>query len=221
MNGAQDLGGQHGFGPVQPEADEPVFHEDWERQAMALTVLMGPIGGWNIDQSRAARESLPPAQYLSSSYYEIWTAGLEKLMLERGLVSAAELAAGRPLQPRAPIAAALSADQVGPMLARGAPSQREPHAPARFAVGDQVRTKAMNPATHTRLPRYARGKRGTVTAVHGPHVFADAHAQGLGEQPRPLYTVAFSGAELWGGEPGAAGLTVSIDAWEPYLEAAA
>lgn len=215
MNGAQDLGGQHGFGPVQPEADEPVFHEDWERRAMALTVLMGATGGWNIDQSRAARESLPPAQYLSSSYYEIWTAGLEKLMLERGLVSATELEEGHPLQPRASIPAALSTDQVGPMLARGAPSQRAAHAPARFAVGDEVRTKVMNPATHTRLPRYARGKRGVIVMVHGVHVFPDSSGVGQGEDPQWLYSVRFDAHELWG--PDTTASAVHVDCWEPYL----
>ncbi|HYF57764.1 MAG TPA: hypothetical protein VEA81_02280 [Burkholderiaceae bacterium] len=95
MNGGQDLGGQHGFGPVVPEPDEPWFHEDWERRAFALTVAMGATGAWNIDQSRAARESLPPAEYLTSGYYRIWFEGLCALLRERGLVDDAELAAGR------------------------------------------------------------------------------------------------------------------------------
>ena len=75
------------------------------------------------------------------------------------------------------------------------------------------------PDHHTRLPAYARGKRGVVERVHGTHVFADTNAQGLGEQAHWLYSVVFDGAELWGA--GAqAGLQVAIDAWEPYLEAA-
>lgn len=218
MNGAQDLGGQHGFGPVLPEANEPVFHAEWERQAMAFTVLMGPIGGWNIDQSRAARESLPPAQYLSSSYYEIWTAGLEKLMIERGIVTAEEIEAGRPLVPRAQIPPALTAEQVGPMLARGGPSEREAKQPARFAVGDRVRTRKMNPLGHTRLPRYARGRIGTIAIVHGVHVFPDFSGNGLGENPQWLYSVRFDANELWG--PDTTASAVHVDCWEPYLDPA-
>jgi len=218
MNGAQDLGGQHGFGPVVPEPDEPVFHDEWERHAMALTILMGPIGGWNIDQSRAARESLPPAQYLSSSYYEIWIAGLEKLMAERGILSADEIAAGEPLAPRAAIPPALSAAQVGPMLARGGPSEREAAQPARFAVGDRVRTQLMNPVGHTRLPRYARGRPGTIAMVHGVHVFPDSSGNGEGENPRWLYSVRFEAADLWG--PDTTASAVYVDCWEPYLEPA-
>jgi nitrile hydratase beta subunit len=218
MNGAQDMGGQHGFGPVLSEADEPIFHADWERRALALTVLMGPVAGWNIDQSRAARESLPPVRYLTSSYYEIWIAALEKLMLERGLVTEAELALGKPVEARAPIPPALSAAQVGPMLARGGPSEREPQAPARFAQGDLVRTRVMNPATHTRLPRYARGRKGRIVLVHGAHVFPDSNALGKGEAPQWLYTVRFEGRELWG-EDGTAS-AVHVDCWESYLEPA-
>ena len=76
MNGVHDMGGMQGFGPVRPEAKEPLFHAPWERQALAMTVAMGACGQWNIDISRSARESLPPAQYLGSSYYAIWLAGL-------------------------------------------------------------------------------------------------------------------------------------------------
>jgi nitrile hydratase len=212
------MGGLHGFGPVLPEADEPVFHADWERRALALTVLMGPVGGWNIDQSRAARESLPPARYLSSSYYEIWIAGLERLMLERGLVSAEELAAGTPLAGRAPVPPAVAAGQVAAMLARGSPSERSQDAPARFAPGDPVRAKSMNPATHTRLPRYARGQRGIVAMVHGVHVFPDSNALGQGERPQWLYSVRFEATELWGPDTTAA--AVHVDCWESYLEPA-
>ena len=218
MNGAQDLGGQHGFGPIAPEADEPVFHHEWERRALALTVLMGPVGGWTIDQSRAARESLPPVQYLSSSYYEIWIAGLEKLMLERGLVSEAELRAGRALEAPPARPAAIAADKVEAMLERGGPSERAPQAAGRFAVGDAVRTKAMNPVTHTRLPRYARGRRGTIVLVHGAHVYPDKSGIGRGEDPQWLYTVRFDAHELWGSDTTAS--AVHVDCWEPYLEPA-
>jgi nitrile hydratase subunit beta len=217
MNGAQDMGGLHGFGPVQPEPDEPPFHAEWEKRALALTLAMGMPGGWNIDMSRSARESLPPAEYLSKSYYEIWIAGLEKLMAERGLVAPDEIEAGRALQPPKPVKRILNRADVAQVLYRGGPTEREPKAPARYRVGDAVRTKNMHPLTHTRLPRYVRGHVGTIEAVRGCHVFPDSNALGAGENPQWLYTVRFSGTELWGAESDPT-VSVSVDAWEPYLE---
>ncbi|MFP5405539.1 MAG: nitrile hydratase subunit beta [Gammaproteobacteria bacterium] len=218
MNGAQDMGGQQGFGPVAPEPGEPVFHAGWERRAMAITVAMGATGAWNIDQSRAARESLPPVQYLGSSYYEIWIAALEKMMLERGIVSADELACGQALQPSVALPRTVAADQVMAMIARGSASERPPAGPARFALGDAVRTRVMNPSTHTRLPRYVRGRPGTIARVHGAHVFPDANALGLGENPQWLYAVRFDAHDIWGPDTTASAL--HVDCWEPYLEEA-
>ena len=219
MNGGQDLGGMMGFGPVRPEPDEPWFHAEWEKRALGLTLAMGATGSWNIDMSRAARESLHPADYLSSSYYEIWTKGLEKLLLGRGLVTEDELKAGRALSPPKPVARVLRAESVPAVLAKGSPADRPAEEPARFAVGDRVTTRVMHPVGHTRLPRYARGKRGVVERVHGAHVLPDAAAAGEGERPQWLYTVRFSGTELWGADADPS-LAVSIDAWESYLEPA-
>jgi nitrile hydratase len=216
VNGPQDLGGQHGFGPVRPEADEPLFHDAWERRALALTVAMGASGAWNLDAARHARESMPPAQYLSSGYYTIWIDALERLMLERGLVSAAELADGRPREASRPLARRLDAASVPAALAAGSPTLRPAGAPARFAPGDAVRARRMNPESHTRLPRYLRGCVGTVVALHGAHVFPDTHARGEGEQPCWLYTVRFDAHALWG--PDTTASSVSVDCWEPYLE---
>ena len=112
MNGAQDLGGQMGFGPIAPEADEPVFHAAWEKRALALTLCAGGMGHWSIDESRHARETLHPADYLSSSYYEIWTKGLEKLLLRHGFVTAVDLQAGRPVDAAAPAKRKLDAAAV-------------------------------------------------------------------------------------------------------------
>lgn len=210
-----DLGGQDGHGAVVPEAHEVLFHADWERRAFGLVLAMGATGSWNIDMSRSARETLP--DYASLSYYEIWTHALEKLLIERGLAGADECAAGRMLHPAKPVARVLQASEVPEALARGSPTVRPPGQAARFAAGDPVRTRADTPGHHTRLPAYARGKSGHIARVHGPHVFADTHAQGLGEQPQWLYTVLFIGRELWGDDADP-GLTVSIDAWEPYLE---
>jgi nitrile hydratase len=219
MNGAQDMGGMMGFGPVVPERNEPVFHSAWERRAFALTLAMAAPGGWNLDQSRAARESLHPAQYLAKSYYEIWIAGLEKLMTERGLVMPDEIAAGRSLHPPKPVPRVLTPDRVATTLRKGGPTERPATAPPRFQVGLRVRARNMHPAGHTRLPRYVRGHAGAVTHVHGAHVFPDAHAAGQGESPQWLYTVRFAARELWGEAADPTG-SVSVDAWESYLEPA-
>lgn len=221
MNGAADMGGMMGFGPVRPEGEsEPYFHAEWERRAFALTLAMGATGQWNIDMSRAARESLPPQQYLSKSYYEIWLAGLEKLMAERDLLGPGEIETGHALHPPKALARILKAENVAAVLAKGGPTERETNTTARFRIGDRVRTKNMHPATHTRLPRYVRGRVGVVELVHGAHVFPDSSALGQGEQPQWLYTVCFAGTELWG-EAADPTLSVSVDAWESYLEPAA
>jgi nitrile hydratase subunit beta len=219
MDGAQDMGGVKGFGPVEPEPDEPVFHAEWERRAFALTLAMSRPGGWNIDMSRFARENRPHADYLSKSYYQIWLAGLERLMLDQGLVSADEIAQGRSLRAPKPDLKTLSSADVKAMLHRGGPTERDPTAPALFAIGDRVRTKMIDPPTHTRLPRYVRGRVGTIELLHGCHVFPDTNSLGQGENPQWLYTVSFSGAELWGPEADPT-TRVSVDAWEYYLERA-
>lgn len=219
MNGGQDLGGMMGFGRIAPEPDEPHFHAEWERRAFGLTLAMGATGAWNLDMSRHARESLHPADYLSSSYFEIWTKGLEKLVIEQGLAFDEELRRGQALTEPAPVRRVLKGDEVPAVLARGGPTDRPAEAPARFAAGDEVRTRLMHPAGHTRLPRYARGKRGFVERLHGTFVFPDSNAHQEGENPQWLYTVRFSGPELWGEEADPT-LVVSIDAWESYLEPA-
>lgn len=211
-----DLGGQPLGEAVVPEPEGELFHAPWERQALALTLAMGATGEWNIDMSRRARETLP--HYRSLSYYQIWIGGLERLLIEHGLVAPDELAAGARLYPPRPGLRVLRAGAVPATLAGGAPTRRPALQAARFAVGERVRTRAAAVDHHTRLPGYARGKVGRIDALRGVHVFADTHAHGLGEQPQWLYTVAFSARELWGA--GAAERqSVSIDAWEPYLEA--
>jgi nitrile hydratase len=219
MNGAQDLGGMMGFGPVVPEPEDLRFHADWEKRALAITLATGALGHWTIDAGRHARETLHPADYLSSSYYEIWTKGLEKLLLHTGLVSAEELKARRAIDPPVPGQKVLRPDQVAPALARGSNYLRPETAPARFTAGDAVRTNNGHPTGHTRLPRYARGKTGAIERVHGVFVLPDSNAHGRGESPQWLYTVRFDGRELWG-EAADPTLTVSIDAWESYLEPA-
>ena len=217
MNGVHDMGGMQHYGPVKPEIDEPRFHAPWERRALALTLSMGATGQWNIDQSRSARETLPAAQYLSSSYYKIWIDGLAKLLLERGLVTADELRDGVMREPPRKPLRVLEAGRVTTTLARGGPTERELGEAPRFKAGDTVRTRNINPPTHTRLPRYCRGKPGTIAIVHGAHVLADANATGRGEQSEWLYSVRFEAKDLWGADTTAA--SVNVDCWESYLEA--
>jgi nitrile hydratase subunit beta len=220
MNGAQDLGGLMGFGPVKPEANEPVFHAAWERRALGVTLCCNALGEWNIDINRRTRESLHPVDYLRSSYYEIWIKGLTRLLAERGLVSPAELDAGRALGPARPtMRPPLKAVDVPAALAKGGPCNRPLDRAPLFAAGERVRTRNINPVGHTRLPRYARDKLGTIERRHDAFVFPDSNAQRQGEDPQWVYTVVFTGRALWG-EAADPTLTVAFDCWEPYLEKA-
>jgi nitrile hydratase beta subunit len=199
LNGPHDLGGQAGFGPVAPESDEPVFHGDWEKRALALTLAAGAMGHWSIDESRHAREGLHPLDYYGSSYYEIWIKALEKLLQTLGFVSGDEFAGGHARGPGTRPERVLRGKDVAGVIARGGPCDRDPHSiKPSFAPGDLVRARVMNPPGHTRLPRYARGKAGRIEAVQGFFVFPDTSAHGLGEQPQWLYSLVFSATELWG-----------------------
>ncbi len=219
MNGAQDMGGVQGFGPVTPEPNEPVFHGEWEKRAFALTLAMARPGQWNLDSSRFARENRNPAEYLSLSYYQLWFAALEKMLKERDLVAEDEIAAGHSLHEPKPVSNVLRPDDVRRVLHRGGPTERETNTQAAFKPGDKVRAKNINPLTHTRLPRYVRGHVGTVERVIGFHVFPDSNAHFKGENPQWLYCVRFDGRELWGPDADPT-VKVSVDAWEPYLEPA-
>ena len=219
MNGVHDMGGMHGFGPVQPEADEPVFHAPWEARVLALRRAVGAWRRWNIDAGRHSIETLPPADYLRMSYYEKWLASCIKLMLGAGLVTPQELASGK-RDPAVPVATPpLTADKVLPAIAAGGPTLRATSALPRFQAGIAVHAKDINPIGHTRLPRYVRGRRGTIECHHGAHVFPDSNARFEGENPQFLYTVRFAARELWGDAANPAD-AVYLDLWEDYLEPA-
>jgi nitrile hydratase beta subunit len=215
MNGVHDMGGMQSFGPVVEELNEPVFHHDWERRALAVTLAMVPAGKWNIDKGRAVRESLPPAEYLSIPYYQIWVEALETLLVETGVLTPEELRHGQVNTPAPAGVKMLKAADVQPLFSRGWPSTRDIPDSAAFAVGDRVRARQIHPATHTRLPNYCKGKSGTIAALRGTHVFPDTNAIGLGAQPKWLYTVRFEAQELWGADTTAS--EVYVDFWEPYL----
>jgi nitrile hydratase len=217
MNGVHDMGGMHGFGPVRPEPNEPAFHEEWERRCLALNRAMGIARLWNIDQTRAAIENLPPELYLQASYYERWALRLQNMLIEHGLIDLDEVSAGHALRPAIVPARKLMAADVDKSLTRGAYA-REATSRPRYESGDRVRARNLNPPTHTRLPRYVRGRVGVVERIRGCHVFPDSAAIGQGDDPQWLYTVRFDGRELWG-EGCDPRLEVSIEAFEPYLEA--
>jgi nitrile hydratase subunit beta len=219
MNGVHDMGGMDGFGKVEAEPGEPMFHSAWEARVMAMVRAMGAAGAFNIDTSRYYRETLPPEVYLASSYYRKWLLGLESLLIDKGFVAEADVAAGHAVEPSKPLKRGrFGRDDVERILVRGK-FDRTPSAPAKFKPGDRVRAKNIHPATHTRLPRYARGHVGVIERGHGCHVFPDSAAMELGENPQWLYTVVFDGAELWGAQADPT-VKVSIDAFEPYLEPA-
>ena len=224
MTRIHDMGGRFGDGPVPREADgSKIFATDWHARALALTVAAGALGKWNIDASRHGRERLPPADYARFGYYEKWLAGLAKMLVEHGIASAEEVAAGRSLGPAPDDLAArcLAADRVGPALRSGGPSARNSEAKPGFAIGALVRTRPIaeneNVAGgHTRLPAYATGRQGTVVLHHGAHVFPDSNAHFLGEAPQHLYTVSFAAADLWQ-HAESPGDEVRLDLWESYL----
>ncbi len=217
MNSGHDLGGMMGFGPIDTNPLDPNFHDHWEERMFALTVAMGATGRWNIDISRHARESIHPGLYMTLSYYQIWLAGLEKLMLDASLVSQQELDEGHALQPAKQVAGILHAENVMKAMMAGSPYERKTTTTNRFDVGDKIIAKNMHPRGHTRIPRYARGKSGVIDRVHGCHVFPDSNAHGKGEDPQWLYKVRFSAREIWGDDhPGSD--CIFVDLWEPYLD---
>lgn len=216
MNGPQDLGGAHGFGPVMPEASEPVFHGAWEKRVFAMALAMGFTGTWNLDMSRAARESLAPVDYLGSDYYAIWLEALEAQIVGHGLAGRAEIAGGTSRAPAVALARVLVPEIVESRFSAGFPSDRPAPAVPVFAAGDEVMARNVHPTGHTRLPRYVRGRRGVIERVHDAYVFPDASAHGVEAPPQWLYAVGFAAAELWG-ESADPGGRVVIAAFESYL----
>ena len=217
MDGVHDMGGMDGFGKVEPEPNEPVFHHQWEGRVLAMSRAISALRLWTIDMSRYAIELLPPPVYLGSPYYERWFLRNVHLLTERGLIEADEMIAGHSLRPGKGLERRkfILAD-VERVMRRGSYGRPAP-APARFKVGDRVRAKNIHPKSHTRLPRYARGHVGVVERLHGAHVFPDSIVAGKGEDPQWLYTVRFDGQELWGADADPT-VKVSVEAFEPYLE---
>jgi len=217
MNGVHDMGGLQDMGPIQHESDEPVFHAPWEGRIYAINASLRAWGKWSLDASRHEIELLPPADYLRMSYYERWLQTNSSLAVKHGLITQAELESGKP-EPGSPKATPpLTAAMSSRFLGRGIPSSRDPRVPPLFSVGQRVRARNLNPPGHTRLPRYARGRIGTVDRDHGVYVFPDTMAHFRGEKRQHVYSVRFTARELWG-EQASPRDSVYIDMWDDYLE---
>lgn len=219
MNGIHDMGGMHGMGPIVEEQNEPVFHHAWEGRIFAMNRAMGAWRKWNLDASRYSREIIPPAEYLRMSYYERWVEGTIELIVQSGLATRAEIESGVPAPGSAKAHPALTEDKAVALVKKGVPASRNVQVSPRFQVGQRVRARNINPVTHTRLPRYARGKFGTIERDHGVFVFPDTNAQFLGEKPQHVYSVRFSARELWG-DQAAPQDSVYVNMWDDYLEPA-
>jgi nitrile hydratase subunit beta len=220
VNGVHDMGGMQGFGPIQYEKDEPVFHERWEALTLAMNIATRFWNKWNIDTSRHEIERIAPAEYLRMSYYEKWHVRLVELLVKSGLVTRAEIESGHPANGSAKASPPLTADMVPKITANwSVAAARDVAAPPRFQVGQRVRARNVHPIGHTRLPRYARGKLGVIHRGHGGFVFPDTNAHSHGENPQQLYSVRFAARELWGGQAPECD-AVYIDLWDDYLEPA-
>jgi nitrile hydratase len=219
MNGVHVMGGMHGMGPIVEEKNEPVFHHEWEGRIFAMNRAMGAWRKWNLDASRHSKELIPPAEYLRMSYYERWVAGLVELIVQSGLTMRPEIESGVPLAGSTKALPALTADKAVALVANGVPARRNVNVVARFHVGQRVRARNMHPVGHTRLPRYARGKFGTIDRDHGVFVFPDTNAHFLGEKPQHVYSVRFAARELWGDQAAPQDF-VYVDMWDEYLEPA-
>jgi nitrile hydratase len=217
MNGVHDMGGMQGMGPIQHEKDEAVFHAAWEGRIYGLNRAMRAFRKWTLDADRHALELLPPADYLRMSYYERWIGRLAAQVVKYGLVTKEEMESGRPAPGSPKATPSLTASSN--FLSRGLPSSVDPKVRPLFKVGQSVRARNINPAGHTRLPRYARGKTGTIARDHGVYSFPDTNAHSLGEKRQHVYSVRFTARELWGAAASPRDF-VHIDMWDDYLERA-
>jgi nitrile hydratase subunit beta len=218
MNGVHDLGGMQGFGPIVPEKNEPVFHAAWEGRLSAIRRAL--IAGGKLPSTfRPAVESLPAAEYLSKSYYELWYAAMVEMLVQRGVATREEIARGKPAKGSVKSIPALKRQDAGKFPMRVPQVMLKVDVPQRFAAGQQVRVRNIHPKGHTRLPRYVRGHLGMVERVRGVQAFPDTSVYGQGENPQHVYSVRFAARELWG-EAASSRDSVYLDLWEGYLESA-
>jgi nitrile hydratase len=219
-SGIHDMGGTDGWGgALVPEPDEPPFREPWEARAFAIALLSMRVSGTNLNAFRHAMDRLDRQDYLDDGYYGRWLHGAENLLYDSAIISpgtvearAAKLAGREVEEPPAP-----QPDKPD-YQPTAAGSIRSIDSPQRFAAGQRVRARTMEPRGHTRLPRYVMGHEGEVVAVEPAHVLPDTHAHFLGENAQWVYTVRFDSGDLFGA--GAERFSLNIDLYEDYLEAA-
>jgi len=206
------MGGLHGFGKVEVEVDEPVFHARWEARVFGI---IRSLGGGNIDAGRHSIELLDPVSYFENGYYGRWLGALLRTLAQAGILSEEEIATRQRQGRRAP----KRRRRRTPPAWQPATTDytRSVAAARRFAAGDAVVTRNHQPSGHTRLPAYARCRRGVIVATHPAMVFPDDHAHGRGENPQYLYTVRFAARELWG-DGAEANTCVHLDLFESYLD---
>lgn len=219
MNNVHDMGGMQGFGAIRPEKNAHISQARWEERLAAIYAALGAWRKWNQDAARQAREFLPPAEYLALNYHQLRYAQIVELLIVSSMATRAEIERGRPAKGTAKAIPRLQPDKVDAWFADGSPKKRDAAVAPKFQAGQRVRVRNINPPTHTRLPRYARGKFGVIERDHGVFVFPDSNAQGLGEKPQHVYSVRFTARELWGDEAKPKD-TVVVAMWDDYLETA-
>jgi nitrile hydratase len=207
MDGIHDLGGMAGFGKVIYEANEPPFHETWQATAFALNIVsIGVLRSYNTDEYRHSIERMTPVHYLQASYYERVLTGVATLLVEKGVVTHDELEA------RAggffPLATPVASNPMADL-------QAEPV--ARFKPGDRVRVRNIHAQGHTRVPRFCRGKAGTVLHVAPAFSFPDAAAHQGERRKEHTYHVELASSDLWG-DAGSQNESVIVDLWDCYLD---
>lgn len=225
MDGMHDLGGRQGLGAINPEPDEPVFHAEWERSVLTMFPALAAAGALNIDMFRSGMEQIPPAEYLTGTYYEHWMYSLALHGINAGIFDPDDLEQrtqhylAHPEETAPTDTAPELVEMLRQLLPGGDNYQREIYQAAQFSVADTIRVRLDASTTHTRRASYVRGRVGEIAAWHGAYVYPDSNARGLGEEPHHLYSVKFTSHELWGEGQGAANTLVYVDLWEPYLQA--
>jgi nitrile hydratase beta subunit len=214
MNGIHDMGGMQDMGPIRVERDEPVFHAAWEKRAFALFMAVDETNRYEL-------ELIPPAEYLRMSYYERWVTGLAETLKKAGLATSAEIESGKAVGGKVAGRRVFTAAQAAALITPGSNASKPMTGVPRFQVGQRVQARNINPVGHTRLPRYVRGKLGTVERMYGGEPLWDTDAQGrpASDKPQPVYSVRFTARELWGGQASAID-SVYVDLWDDYLEPA-
>lgn len=220
MNGVHDLGGMDNLGPINIEQNEPVFHEDWEKEVFGMTLAIMASGYFKTDEVRRETELMPPADYLKASYYEKWLFSLENILVEKDVLTQEEVDTGKPIRQSGGMALPpVPLEMMQYAMCNPVPVNLDVDVPQKFNVGDDIVAKNINPVHHTRLPRYIRGKRGVIESHHGIFLLPDTNAYGGPDKPQHVYNVKFSAADLWGDESPRNDY-IYIDLFDDYMDPA-